>query len=379
MVRTCAFLIFLLLPLTALGATLRADDSLRITEIVQGNAYLAGAEVEIVSALPADLLASATLIRILSSVAGDVLLAGGTVSIDGAVLGDARVVAGQINVSEPISGEFAGLARHIRVESTLQEVRIAGGTVELLGGAAGPVTIYGNKVTLAGNFKGSVRVVAADTITVLDGTQIEGIFEYNAPQEAIMPDGTEVHGGVKYIGSSSFLPTPEEAQAFAIAGFGIYFIVRIVAGMLAVGLLVGLFSVFSSRLIHEVTRVSARQSISLCVLGFAVLIGVPFLSLFLAVSVVGVGLAIILASAYILALILAYLFGVAVLGALLSRFLLKRHTPSWPDAIAGLLVLYLLNLIPVVGFLVNILLLSCALGALVQLFYRFAFSSTIHD
>ncbi len=375
MVRTCALLSILLLPLSVLGATLRADDSLSIKDVVQGNAYLAGAEIEITAPLPADLLATATLIRVFSQVAGDVLIAGGTVSIDGDVLGDARIVAGQIEVTRSIAGEFAALARHIHTESLLQEVRVAGGTVELLGGASGPVTVYGNKVTLGGKYTENVRVVAADSITILEGTQMAGTFEYNAPQEAVLPEGTAVVGGVKYIGSSSFLPTPEEAQAFAIAGFGIYFVVRIVAGMLAVGLLVGLFPAFSNMLVKETTRISLRHGISLFVLGFALLIGVPFLTLFLAVSVVGVGIAIVLASAYILALLLAYLFGALILGALLSRLVLKREVVSWPDAIVGLLALYLINLIPGLGFFVTVVLLSTALGALSQLFYRFAFDT----
>lgn len=371
------FLSSLWLPLEALGATLRADDSLHITDSVQGNAYLAGAEVEISSALPADLLALGTVIRVLAQVTGDTLLAGGTVSIEAPIGGDARIVAGQINLTSSVAGEFAALARHIRMTGSAEEVRIAGGTIELLGGAEGPVSVYANKVILAGTFNDTVRIVAADTITVAEGTVIHGTLEYNAPQEASIPESATVDEDVIYVGSASFLPTPEEAQAFALAGFGLYIIVRIVAGMLLVGLLVGLFGALSRHVIHEATRVSLQRSIALFLLGFSCIVGTPFLILFLSVSVVGLGVAFLIGAVYLLALILSYAFGAALLGAVLTRVFFKRMEPSWPDAVFGVLALYVFGLIPGIGFLVSMVVISVAFGALLILSYRATRASSV--
>lgn len=374
MVRTGAILTcLLLLPLGVMGATLRADDSLRIAEPIEGNAYLAGAEVEIASPLPADALIAGTLVRVLAQITGDALVAGGTVSIEAPIAGDARIVAGQLEVSHPVAGELAALARHIRIEQKTGEIRVIGGTVEVLGGADGPVSVYGNDVILAGDFTDSVRVVAANSITLAESVHIAGSLNYNAPQEALIPESAEIAGGVSYVGSASFLPTAEEAQVFALAGFGIYVVVRIVAGMLMVGLFVGLFGAFTRTVAREVVGAPIRKGVSLFMIGFLILVGVPLLLIFLAMSVVGIGLAFLIGAAYVFALLIAYILGAAVFGALLSKWLLKRTVVSWQDAIVGFLVLSLFNLIPGVGFLLGTVVLATALGALGAVVYRSVF------
>lgn len=367
-----AALLILLLPLSVGAATLEADTSVEVTEPPVGNSYLAGSDVRVEAPLPGDLIAAAGTLLVVAPVTGDGLLAGGTVDLAAPFEGDVRAVGGTVLISEAISGELAVFAGKLHVEAPVQEVRTAGGTLELLSGAGGTVEAYGNTITLGGEFSGDVRAVASDQIILREGTIIHGTFEYNAPQEALIPASVVIDGETSYIGSSSFLPTTKEAETFALAGIGIFFLVRLVAAMLAAGLVTGLFLGFARQLVEVVER-SPKQFLLHTLLGFAVIVATPILIILLLASFVGIGIAAVLGAAYVLLLLLGYLYAAVIAGSLFARVVLKRPGVSWRSAAFGMLLIYLIGLIPGAGILLSFVLSAAAIGAISMIGYRFAF------
>jgi cytoskeletal protein CcmA (bactofilin family) len=371
MMRLAALLV-LLLPLSVGAATLEADTSVEVTEPPLGNSYLAGSEVKVDAPLPGDLIAAAGTLLVLAPVEGDGLLAAGTIELAGPFSGDVRAAGGSVRVGDAITGELAVLAGRLRVDGPVGEVRAAGGTLDLLSGAGGTVEAYGGTITLAGEFMGNVRVVASDQVILSEGTIIHGAFEYNAPQEALIPASAVLEGGTSYIGSSSFLPTTEEAETFALAGIGIFFLVRLVAAMLAAGLVTGLFLGFARNIVETAER-SPKRFLLLTLLGFAVAVATPILIILLLASFVGIGIAAVLGATYVLLLLLGYLYAAVIAGSLFARAVLKRPGVSWRSAAFGMLLLYLLGLIPGAGILITFVLSSAAIGAICVIFYRFSF------
>lgn len=363
----------LLLPALSHAATLRADASITVDAPSAGNAYLAASDLRILADIAGDLVAAAGNIDSIAKIGGDALLAAGTLTLSGPVEGDARLAGGRVTLSSDVSGELAALAGNLVISGKAGEIRAAGGNVEIRAGANGPVTVYAGTVTLAGEFAGDVTVVASDRVMVAEGTVIQGALEYNAPQEASLPATATVVGGVRYVGSASFLPTEEEAKTFALAGLGIFFLVRMVAAMLAAGLVAGLFPEFSRRVAHEALGRSLKRFIILALLGFATVVAVPVLVLLLLASFVGIAIAALLGALYVLMLMLAYLYAALLAGSLFSHAFLKRPGISWRSAAFGMLVLYVLGLIPVFGFAVSSVLAAAALGAIIATAYRFAF------
>jgi len=371
---TLAFILFALLtPALALSATTAAEETVELTVSPTDNAYLAGAEVRVTAPLPADLLAAAGSLLVRAPIMGDALLAAGTLELSGPVGGDVRALGGRILIEDTVTGDVALAGAAVTMTGKGKETRIAGGTVELRGGADGPVTIYGGSVYLSGTFAGDVRVVASDHITLGDDTNIAGVFEYNAPQQVTVPESAVIGGGVRYTGSSSFLPTAEEAETFALAGLGVFLVVRIVASALAAGLLTGLFPAFSRALSYEALERSPKRFALIALLGFAVLVVTPVLLLLLLTTFVGIGIAAVLGATYLLALLLSYLFAAIFAGALLMKVFAKRWSVSWKAALLGTLFIYTIGLVPVVGFLISFVLSLAALGALSIVCYRFAF------
>lgn len=365
--------ILALAPLGASASTLQSARTIVLSEASSTNAYLAGTDITVVAPLVGDLLAAGGTVTANAPIGGDAMLAGGTVSVEKPVAGDVRAFGATVTVDAPVGGDLILAGNTITASSSAKDTRIAGASVHLTG-SNGDVIIYGSDVTLAGTFRGSVTVEASDRITVADGTLIAGALRYNAPQEITLPATTTAMGGVQYIGSSSFLPSTEEAHTFAIAGATVLFIVHLLAVLILAGLLAGLFPHFTEHVAERtLADRSPRRFVLLALLGFAILVATPVLILILILSFVGIGVALILAALYGLFLLLAYIYAGILAGAALSRALMKRYVITWKEAVLGMLVLYLIGVIPYFGMIIKFILMMAAGGAIVSLSYSAAF------
>jgi hypothetical protein len=369
-------------PTVSRAATLGEARTLVVSEAPRDNAYYAGTDVRIAALMPADLTVAAGNLVVSSPVEGDALLAGGTVEVDKNVSGDLRAVGGHITILGDTAGDVAVAGGEVTVSGKAGTLAIAGGTIRVTGGstnASSTVTIYGADVFLSGDYAGDVKVVASDRLTLGDNTKIHGALSYNAPMQADIPATATITGGATYIGSSSFLPTVKEAKTFAIAGIGVFFLVKVLAGMVVAGLIVGLFPALTGIMASRVLVRSLRRFVLAALLGFGVLVAGPILILFLAVSFVGIGLALMLGLLYGLLLIFAYAYAGTLAGAALMQRFTKSNVITWQTALIGTLVIYLIGIIPIVGKIVTFILVAACAGALVSTCFQFAFKRDAED
>lgn len=364
--------LLLLLPLTSLASTFAGDEALIVAEPPSDNAYLFGSEVRVATTVPQDIAALGGTLVLAAPVEGDALLLGGDVNVREAIGGDLRVAGGRVFVEQEVAGDLIAAGGSITVTGAARDIRIAGGTVTITEGATGSVIIYGASVTLSGTYAGDVTVVASDRLALGEGTVVSGALKYNAPQEAYIPASATV-GSVAYTGSSAFLPTTEEAETFALAGLGVFFVVRLISAAVASGLMAGLFPAFSQRIVDRTLTQSVGRFSLLALIGFAVMIATPVLVFILMVSFAGIGIGLVIGAAYVLLLLLAYLYAGVLAGAALMRTF-KHTVVTWKHAVLGMVVLRLVGVIPVIGFLVSVVLTAAAAGAIVVTCYKFAFA-----
>lgn len=364
--------LLLLVPLGLFAATVQSARTLVVSEPPVGNAYFFGGDLTVAAPVTGDLTAAGGSVVVSSPVTGDALIAGGSIDVRKPVTGDVRVAGGSITIEDTIGGDVIAAGGTVDIKSTPSFAWVAGGMVNLENGAKGPVTIYASAVTLSGVYAGDVTVTASDKIALTNGTVIHGHLRYDAPQQAEIPADAIVDGGVTYTGKS-YLPTTQEAQTFAVAGAGIFFLIRIFAGVIAAGLLAGLFPRFSQAVADRALSYTVSRFILLTLLGFGVLVATPVLVILLLVSFAGAGVAFILLAAYVLLLLVSYVYAAVIAGAALARQIAKRPTFYWRDAVFGMLALSVISLVPVVGGLVSLIFFAAAAGAIVSLFYRFAY------
>lgn len=377
---TLAILLFIPASVSASRpfATFTAGQSVVSASSSPGNAYAAGASVVLTAPVAGDLVAVGGSLIAGAQVAGDQVLIGGSVRSQSLVGGDVRAVAGSVTLDEGIGGDLVAFGYSVQAKGHVaQSVFVGAVNVVLSDGATGPVTIYANNVSLAGEFGSDVRIVASGRVLLAQNTVIHGRLSYESPEPAIIPSSVQVDGGVAYT-SASYLPSIGTSRVLALINLGFFIFVRIFGALLLAGLLAGLFPKLAEAVVLRVYDRRLRSILLTTLLGFAIFVATPILILLLALTFVGLGFAILLCVGYALLFLLAILYAGILIGSMFARKVLRRESVLWHDGSIGMLVLSIVALIPVVGFGIAVLLTLFAAGALLQIFFHFAFLRDEH-
>ena len=372
----------LLLPVGAFAASAPASfgaaRSLLAASSSPGNAYVAGVSVVLTAPVAGDFSALGGSIVTAAPVRGDELLIAGSISSRARVAGDLRVVGGSINISEPVAGDLIALG--ISVDDSGRaagSVFIIAANATVANGAAGPVTVYGNNVALAGDFSGDVDIVASGRITLAENTAIHGKFSYQAPETATIPASVTTLGGVEYA-NASYLPDAGTSRILALVSIGFFLFARIFGALILAGLLAGLFPKLAEAVVERAHAERLRSVLLTMLLGFAILVASPVLIVLLALTFVGIGLSLLLLILYALLSLFAFLYAGILLGSVLARRFRGRETVLWRDGVIGMLTLSLVALVPTVGPFAVLLFTVFSAGALLLIFFEFAFPHEEH-
>jgi hypothetical protein len=370
--------ISLLLPTSALAADIQPASFSAARSVVSespsfGNVYVAGFSVVTTAPVSGDFSAVGGSITVAAPIAGDGLLLAGSLSSRASVAGDLRAVGGNISIEKIIAGDLVALGLSVN------DAGRAGGSVfigalntVLTNGASGPVTIYGNNISLAGDFAEDVNIVAAGRLTLAPNTTIHGKLSYEAPETATIPASATIVGGIEYK-NVSYLPDAGTSRALAFISVGFFLFIRILGALILAGLLAGLFPRLAEVIIDRAYTIRLRSILLTTLLGFAILVATPILLVLLALTFVGIGVALLVFISYILVVLLALLYAGILLGGIVARRYARRTIVLWRDGVLGMLAFSLIALVPFVGIFAILLLMSFSTGALLLTFFAFAF------
>lgn len=335
------------MPVVAQAATFvaRQEYASGPSERLAGNLYVAGGTVSVGSSVGGDLMAAGGNITVTGAVGQDVAAVGGTVQLLGPVNGDARISGGQLMVSGRVSGDLLA----------------AGGTVHLLPGAVVQGDLYatGGQVILDGTVQGSVHM-SGGQLTV-NGT-INGALTYHSSKLARIAPDARIGGPVTYE------PT----------GIGAERAPRAVLWML-VGVLTAMRMLMFLGMAALIVWRWRRQALAVMQeamdgfwphtgrgLAFAVLI--PLAAVLLLMSFIGTIAGGLLLLAYVAGIAIAKVLAGMFLGAWLSALIAKRQVLhiTWANALGGTILIQLLTLLPVIGWIVQILAFLSLFGVLAE-------------
>lgn len=369
-----ALLSFLVpVSVSAAPASFSAGQSLLAATSSPGNEYLAGASVVVTAPVAGDLTAVAGSVVAAAPISGDELLLGGSISSRAPVSGDARIAGGSIVVDEPVNGDLIAIGLSVRTTAYAQKsVFIMAADALLSGGAGGPVTVYGNNISLAGDFASNVHIVSSGRVTLAPNTVIHGTLSYESPEAAVIPPSAMINGGIEYT-NASYLPGAATSRSLAFISIGVFLLARILGALLLAGLLTGLFPRLAGAVVRQVYGRRVRSVLLTLLLGFAVSVATPILLVFLSLTFVGLGLALLIGIGYCLLLLLSVLYAGILLGCVLVRRYGKRERILWRDGVMGMLALSLIALVPFVGPGIVLVLTFFCVGALSTILFRTAF------
>lgn len=342
----------------------RAGERVKVApnETVSGNLYAAGSEIDVEGTITGDLLAAGGKIRIPGAVAHDVTMVGGELHVSGRVHGDVRVAGTQVNIAGEITGDLVVAGGSVRLLSGAViggETLLAGGELRVEGVLNGPLVATANLTQIEGTIRGPVKV----RTTVLqfgESASLESSLDYFAPQEAVIPATARIAGPVRYEMTSgmdqSWLYTV--LQRIGVALFLFAFGLSLAGGLLGVLLL----PKTSTDLIQHISRNLGGE----CLRGFVLFLVMPPVLFLLMVTVVGVPLAMLSGMIHLAFGIVSVIYAAVLGGALLLKAVQKRENAeaSWKAVLVGIPLLFLISLIPLIGFVLNSILFLAVFGGI---------------
>lgn len=355
-----------LVPALASAAVFRSGDVVRVgpEEVIEEDLYAFGGTVDIQGTIRGDLITAGEQVDISGTVEGDVMSASARGLMSSRVLGSLRAVSSELFVSGPVGEDAILAAGALRLAPEAQvgkDLYLASGEARVEAPVLGELRAAAGTLTLAAPVGEDVSAEVG-TLRLTDEARIGGDLSYRGEREAQLAPGAVVTGSVERL-------VPERAEGPGPL-MGVYFWLRSLVGLFALGLL---FALITPRFASRVPVMLRQRPLPSLGWGAALFFGIPLLAglVFLVGLLLGgwwIGLFIL--ALYALAIALCF----PVVGLSLGRWLLERfHKTGAHLAVAllvGLALLTLVGRVPILGGLVALATILFGLGALLLTVWR---------
>jgi cytoskeletal protein CcmA (bactofilin family) len=388
-----AGLLGLLVASTALAAEFIDEEIYRLEagEVIEDDLYVAAEQVYIDGTVQGDLVAAGSLVEINGTVTGDAIVAGAGIRINGEVQDDVRAAGAGIEISGtvgddviaagggespmPIPGVDQTVAQGIRLtnESSVGgDAVMVGGLGIIEGVVNGDLNAFTERLSIGAQVSGDAEL-GAGTIAFSSGAAIGGDLLYRTEERVDVPQGV-VDGEVTFRESEEDEATQPDPVARTIG-----IIISTVLTLLGFALLGWLLLRFAPQsLIRPANTIRERP-------GAVVLTGLlaTLLLMFIPLASALLVFIVILFWGWLPGIAMGgFLFGLLTLiwslsplvtGLWLGRWLgslAGRDMGPLAALMAGAVLIVLLQLIPIVGWIVGLVSFVLALGGLLLLASR---------
>jgi len=369
-------LVAVIVPVATFGATIKGGEEITIGEgeVVRDNLYVAGGKIFIGESVYGDVLAAGGDIVVSKDIAEDITIAGGSISVLGSSGGDIRIAGGDILLTGSMVGDLiiVGGAIDVLPEVVVgRDAVIAGGAVSLNGTVKGDTKITGGRVDIVGNIRGNLTV-EAEEINIKSSANIGGSIVYKGKDETILTveEGATITGATVYEeGKLSGFADRGALKHKLFAVFGTLLLMK-----LATFIVIGLLGViYFKRFSRSVVRGALEHKGRAFVWGVLTLIVTPVLIGVLFASLVGSLLAFMLILTYVLLIITSGVYAGVILGSWIGKVLQKEEhgfIVDWKYAILGIVALFVVAFIPIIGWLAVLYLFLLSLGSISNELYK---------
>lgn len=335
------------LPLSADGDVVMLGQRVTLDEPVAGSAQLAGQTVIINTEIGGNLRAAGETVIVRGTVDGSVLLLGQDITVqEGAV----------------INGDVTAVGENIRINGLVRGSALLRGDNVRVGAIAGEADIRAAEVTLSGVI--GQNTVVAGKVSLEPKASIEGDLRYWDPRGE-QSLATQVKGGVSFDAALSL----EEGNQEGPAQIGLA-ILGALSGVMVLSAALVLLAAFSfmPKLLADAGKEIVKHPWLGFFTGLLAFVLLPVVGTLLAISVVGLPLALLTLLAFIAFLLLRNVLAAAVIACWLSG---RRKKPwsAWATGAVALgiyVVLKLLPLVPGIGLLIGTAIMCVGFGALLQ-------------
>jgi F0F1-type ATP synthase assembly protein I len=358
-------LLLIVVPLAFAQTNLRAgknDATLRADEVIGSDYFSAGDTVTLAGTVDGDAYLAGGNVDVTGTVNGDVLAAGGNVNISGKVNGNVRVAGGNLNISGTVGKNLTTAGGTIIVTDQAKingSGVIVGGNVSLLAPITKGLTIGGGQVNIANQVGGDINA-GVGKLTLSPLAKVNGNLIYWSEDVADISSQASVSGQITQNippkNSHQDKETGQKSSAGGAIVFKIFsFITALVMGLLLLWLV--------PSFVERTTLTIYKSPLLSFGIGFLAVALTPFIVLLLLITLVGIPFIFVWLFVLVFSLWMAKVFISVAVGLWIVR-VFRQKTSIYLAFSSGLVIYYLLSMIPVIGWIVGFISGMIGLGAL---------------
>lgn len=357
------FALMILCTTSVYGLVVRSGDNIKIKvdEVIDDDLVAFGQNVSIKGKVNGDIYAFGQEVEVTGDVAGTIFCGASTVDIDAQIAGSVWAGAGKVSIAGNV----------------YNNVLIFGGTLDVEEDATigNDLIVYGGKAKVAGEVDGMIKGgmgtfimsgksakvnINADKIRIKSGALISGDLVIESGQEPVIEEGAEILGETKL----KSIEEVDEEVAFAIAPIIAFLLIMFKIIVFVAKIIVGIvLIVLSKKYVRRIMDTVISKPWYCLGWGFVGLIVIPVAVIILFSILIGYPFAVFGAYVYTIIFYLASIFAGLVIGEKVIRLFKKEGEISlYLSLIIGLIVLFVLGLIPILGFIVKIIVLLFGSG-----------------
>jgi cytoskeletal protein CcmA (bactofilin family) len=365
----CLIVLASVLAVVAVPEPAGAEIGIGYTEVLQGETkvwdlYTVADRLNIAGTLDGDVFALAESGEVTGTVTQDLNVFTQRITIAGDVGDDIRAFGQDLTICGNVGDNVLAFAANANLcEGAVVEgdYLVYAGVATIDGDVKGDAWVGGGVVKLNGTVGGNAQLSTDGGITFGEGARIEGDLHYTAPAEIDIPTGV-VQGAVTF--DQKVSKEEIKSDLFAMSGIfkAVFHIFKFIAAIIAGSIIVALTKKHAIKTAETIRR-KPLKSLGI---GFIAFICIPVVIVITLVLVLTIPLSFMLLLAYLIAIYIAKFYVAIWLGNLmLGRGGKTVGSPIGP-MLLGLLVIYIVTAIPIVGTLVGIVIIFLGLGALLQ-------------
>lgn len=381
-------LILIFLPFSVLAYESKAAKSISIAkdETINGNFYAAGQTINIDGIIEGDLICASTNLQINGEVKGDVICLAQTAILNGKIGGDLRMISENATVNTKIEGNtnLFGINFTLNPDSVVnKDLLVAAVSTNMNGKIMGDLHGALNTLDMNGEIEGNTKLrmigdvennqknlsVLSPGLSIGNKAIINGNLFYTASKEAKIDEGAKIKG------ETSYSQPPSQKQ-----NTGMNYIQNTIFSIFAyimIGLVViNLFQSQSRKIIAEIKENKATSIGK----GVIIMFIYPLIFIFLLFTVIGIPLAFLSLSLWVVSLYIGKLFAGILLGKelIMSLRIKNDNNQNQEPAlllslIVGVIVLQLFSSIALFGWFISIAAIWLGLGGIFSLLQKSIF------
>lgn len=332
-------------------------------EVINEDYFAFGDTVTISGTVNGDVYAAGGRVLVEGIINGDLLAAGGDINVRGTVSNDVRVVGGQITISGEVGGNLTsvgGGAVNINDSAKISGSLVAGsGALSLFSPIGKGATLGVGDAIIGSTINGNVKA-GVGQLTLSPNSQINGNLTYWSDVKAQIQEGAQIEGETIH----NLPPLETKKEGLDIAGKlkGINLALKLISLVSAfiIGLL--LIKLFPRHTQNTADSIVTRPLPNLG-MGLLAIILTPILFIILAITIVGIPIAIILLITLFVTIYFSKIYVALAFGQKALNSLGQKAKSVWA-LLLGLIIYGVITLIPVIGQIIIILTVLAGTGAI---------------